>query len=67
MILLRALLQLWDADVWWTKARRIQGVLPITIQQIKILLNIATTLFNFAQDISFDALPYDGDAGRLED
>jgi hypothetical protein len=51
-ILLRALLPLWNAGVWWTKALLIQGVLPITIEQIKILLKIATTLFDFAQDIS---------------
>ena len=51
-ILLRALLPLWDAGVWWTKALLAQGVLPITIQEIKTLLKIATTMFDFARDIA---------------
>lgn len=49
-ILLRALLPLWDAGVWWTKAVLFQGLLPIVIQEIKTLLRIATTLFLLAQD-----------------
>ena len=49
-ILVRALLPIWDAGVWWGKALLFQGLLPMALQEIKTLLKIATTLFGFAQD-----------------
>lgn len=51
-ILLRALLPLWDAGVWWGKAVLFQGLLPLVIQEIKTVLKIATTLFKLAQDVA---------------
>lgn len=49
-ILLRALLPLWDAGIWWVKALLFQGVLPIVLQEIRVVLKIATTLFDLAHD-----------------
>lgn len=51
-VLLRALLPLWDAGVWWGKALLFQGLLPIVLQEIKTVLKIATVLFGFCQDLS---------------
>ncbi len=57
-ILVRALLPLWDAAVWWGKAVVSQGLFPIALRQIQTLLKMATTLFGFARDISIGIQAY---------
>lgn len=57
-ILVRALLPLWDALVWFGKAVLFQGLLPLLLREIKIVLQIATTLFGFAQDVSVAVQAY---------
>lgn len=57
-LLVRALLPLWDASVWWGKAVLSQGLLPIALKEIRTLLKMATTLFGFARDLSLGIQTY---------
>jgi hypothetical protein len=57
-LLVRALLPLWDASVWWGKAVVFQGLLPIALKEIQTLLKMATTLFGFARDLSLGIQTY---------
>ena len=46
-ILLRALLPLWDSAVWFGKALLVQGLLPVVLDEVETVLQMATTLFHF--------------------
>lgn len=51
-VLLRGLLPIWNSVVWFSKAIGIQGFFPIVVDQIEIILKMATTLIGFARHLS---------------
>lgn len=48
---LRGLLPLWNASVWWSKTLFTQGFLPIAIQNAKILFQMATAVLDVAKHL----------------
>ena len=51
-LMLRALLPVYDAVIWWAKALLFQGLLPITLKEIATILKIASTLLEFTKDLA---------------
>lgn len=51
-VLLRALLPLYDSLIWFLKAVGIQGLLPLVVDDIEIVLKMATTLVDLVRNLS---------------
>lgn len=51
-LMLRALLPVYNAVIWWGKALLFQGLLPITLREISTILKIASTLLEFTRDLA---------------
>lgn len=49
-LLLRGLLPIWNAITWAVKALTTQGLLPILIEEIRIVQKMATVLIEFGRD-----------------
>ena len=50
--LLRGLLPLWNAFFWWSKALLVQGLLPMVLTQITVVLQMATTVLDFGRAVA---------------
>jgi hypothetical protein len=57
-VLLRGLLPLWDAVWWFIKTLGAQGLLPILVEQAKLLLQMATALLGLVQHLSNSLLAF---------
>ena len=51
-VLLRGFLPLWDATWWFFKTLLAQGLLPVVIEEFKIVLQMATTLLSLFEHLS---------------
>lgn len=57
-VLLRALLPLWNAAWWFMKTLAAQGLLPIMVEQMGIVLQMATTLLSMVQHLTDSLLAF---------
>lgn len=57
-VLLRALLPLWNAGWWFLKTMAAQGLLPIMLEQMSIVLKMATTLLSMVEHLTDSVLAF---------
>ena len=51
-LLVRGLLPIWNSANWFLKAMATQGLLPILIEEVKVVVQLAVTLVNLVTDLS---------------
>ena len=57
-VLLRGLLPVWDAVWWFAKTMAAQGLLPILVEEAKLVLQMATALLGMVQHLSYSLLAF---------
>jgi hypothetical protein len=51
-VLLKGLLPIWNSGVWFIKTMAVQGLLPVLLKDVEVLLKMAQTLINLVQHIT---------------
>ena len=51
-VLIRGLVPLWNAWWWWVKTMVSRGLLPIALDEIQVLLQMATTVLDFGASVA---------------
>ena len=51
-VLLKGLLPVWNSVIWFTKALAAQGLLPVLLKEIELVLKMAQTLIGFGRHLA---------------
>jgi hypothetical protein len=51
-VLLRGLLPLWNSGVWFIRALGVQGLLPVLLENVDVVLKMGQTLISFSQHLT---------------